>query len=216
MSISVLIVDDHQLMRQGLVALLEEQDDLDVVGEADSGRAAVELARQHKPDVIVLDIDMKDLNGIDAAKQILSSHPDIRILALTMHSDQQYITGMLDAGAMGFLPKDSAFEELTRGIHSLARGDMYLSPTVTGTVLKDYRERSEERRQGQHSQLTDREREVLQLVAEGLSSKEIASRLEISTNTVIRHRQNIMESLGLRTIAELTKYAIRQGLTPLE
>jgi two-component system, NarL family, response regulator NreC len=216
MTISVLIVDDHKLMRQGLVSMLEEDEQFHVVGEADSGRQAVAMARELKPDVIVLDIDMKDLNGIDAAKQILSTRPEIRILALTMHSDQQYITGMLDVGAMGFLPKDSAFEELTRAIQCVSRGDMYLSPSVTGIVLKDYKDRSEKRMRGQHSQLTGREREVLQLVAEGLSSKEIASHLDISLNTVIRHRQNIMETLGIRSIAGLTKYAIRQGLTPLE
>lgn len=216
MTISVLIVDDHKLMRQGLVSMLDEDEQFHVVGEADSGRQAVAMARECKPDVIVLDIDMKDLNGIDAAKQILSSHPKIRILALTMHSDQQYITGMLDVGAMGFLPKDSAFEELARAIQCISRGDMYLSPSVTSLVLKDYKERSEKRQQGRHSQLTDREREVLQLVAEGLSSKEIAAHLDITLNTVIRHRQNIMETLGIRSIAGLTKYAIRQGLTPLE
>jgi DNA-binding NarL/FixJ family response regulator len=212
-----MIVDDHRLMREGLVAMLEEEDQLDVVGQAESGRKAVELAEQLKPDVIVLDIDMKELNGMEAARQIIQRNSKIEIVALTMYCDHQYIVGMLDAGAKGFLPKDSAYDELIRAIQSVHEGDMYLSPSVTGPVLKDYLDaRKGEPREAPTKRLTDREREVLQLVAEGKSSKQIGAILGISLNTVIRHRQNIMEALDLRSVAELTKYAIREGLTPLE
>jgi len=218
MSIRVLIADDHKIMLAGLRSLLEKQTDIEVVGEADNGRKAVRMAQEKKPDVIVMDVSMPDLNGIEATKQIIESLPETRVIALSMHSDKRFVMGMLRAGASGYLLKDCASQELANAIDQVARGKKYLSPEITGVVIDDFllgRGSSEEVATAA-SQLSPREREVLQLIAEGWSTKQIASHLYVSIKTIETHRRQIMKKLDLHSIADLTKYAIREGLTSIE
>jgi two-component system, NarL family, response regulator NreC len=216
MSMRILLADDHKITRQGLRSLLEKQQDMEVVAEAENGRAAARLAAEMAPDVIIMDVTMPDLNGVEATKQILSKSPDIKIIALSMHSDTLFVTEMLKSGAAGYLLKDCAFEELTRAIRTVVDGKTYLSPSISGVVVEDYLHRLSKVDFSNSDVLTDREREVLQLMAEGNSTKQIALRLHISTKTVETHRRQIMGKLDIHTVAELTKYAIRKGLTSLE
>ena len=190
---------------------------MEVVGEAKNGREAIELAIEHVPDVVVMDIGMPDLNGMEATRHIVEQVSDVKILALSMHSDRQFAAGILAAGASGYLLKDSAFDELAEAIRAVIRGQCYLSPGITGVVLNDYVERLCQLRQlASLATLTKREREILQLLAEGWTTKRIAEDLHVSIKTVETHRQHIMDKLELRSLADLTKYAIRQGLTSLE
>lgn len=212
MPVNILIAEDHAIMRQGLMVLLEEQPDFRIAGQAQDGREAVELARELKPDIVIMDIDMPEKNGILATKEICSENPDCKVIGLSMLTTNQFITGMFEVGACGYVPKDSAFEELSAAIDSVLKGQMYLSPAVSKTVLTNYVSRIRSDKSSQDSILSDREKEVLQLIAEGKASKEIAPRLHVSLNTVIRHRQNIMDKLELHSVAELTRYAIREGL----
>jgi len=217
MSISVLIADDHKIMLAGLRSLLEKQTDFDVVGEADNGRKAVQMAQEKKPEVVVMDVSMPDLNGIEATKQIIESLPETRVIALSMHSDKRFVMGMLRAGASGYLLKDCASQELANAILQVARGKKYLSPEITGVVIGDFLlGNSSEEVPTAASQLSPREREVLQLIAEGWSTKQIASHLYVSVKTIETHRRQIMKKLDLHSIADLTKYAIREGLTSIE
>jgi DNA-binding NarL/FixJ family response regulator len=211
MSVKILLADDHQIMRDGLRSLIEE-----VVAEAENGRAAVKLTRKFRPDVIVMDINMPDLNGIDATRQIVAEFPEIKVVAFSMHTDQQFVTGALKAGVSGYLQKDSAFEELDRAIHSVVANQIYLSPKIAGGVVKDYVEKMLTAESADPALLTEREREVIQLYAEGHTTKQIAGRLHISIKTVETHRRKIMEKLNITSIAELTKFAIREGLTTLD
>jgi DNA-binding NarL/FixJ family response regulator len=215
MSTKVLLADDHRILRQSLSGLLEDQPDIDVVGEADDGRTAVRLARDLSPDVVVMDIAMPDLNGVGATVQIMEELSDIKVIALSMHSNQQFVAEMFKAGASGYLLKDCAFEELIYAVQTVAAGQIYLSPAITGVVVEGYVRHMKET-DLYISQLTPREREVLQLLAEGKSTRQIASCLYVSGSTVATHRQNIMDKLDIHTIAGLTKYAIREGLTSLE
>ena len=218
MGIRVLIADDHKIMLAGLRSILEKQTDFEVVGEADNGRKAVQMAQGKKPDVVVMDVSMPDLNGIEATKQIIESLPETRVIALSMHSDKRFVMGMLRAGASGYLLKDCASQELANAIDQVARGKKYLSPEITGVVIDDFllgRGSSEEVATAA-SQLSPREREVLQLIAEGWSTKQIASHLYVSIKTIETHRRQIMKKLDLHSIADLTKYAIREGLTSIE
>jgi DNA-binding NarL/FixJ family response regulator len=215
MSTRLLLVDDHRIIRQGLRALLAATPGMEVVGEAGDGRTAPQLAQRLKPDVVVMDISLPELNGIDATRQLRAAVPTVKVIALSMHSDERYVAGMLRAGAAGYLIKDGAFEELARAIRAVLAGATYLSPRITGVVV-DGCMRLPAAVPGERAALTEREREVLQLVAEGRSTKEIAGSLHVSVKTVETHRQHIMERLGLTSVAELTKYAIRIGLTALE
>ena len=216
MSIRILLADDHQIVRDGLRALIEQQPDMEVVAEAEEGRTAVQLVQEQSPDVIIIDVGMPDLNGIEATSQIRTMALGVKVIALSMHSDRRYVTGMLRAGASGYLLKDCAFEELVRAVHAVAAGQTYLSPAIPGVVVEDYVRHIEPDDESHSSPLTAREREVLQLLAEGQLSRQIAEHLHVSVKTVETHRQNIMEKLDLHTIADLTKYAIRTGLTSLE
>jgi DNA-binding NarL/FixJ family response regulator len=217
MSIRVLIADDHKIMLAGLRSLLEKQTDFDVVGEADNGRLAVKMAHEKKPDVVVMDVSMPDLNGIEATTQIIESLPETRVIALSMHSDKRFVMGMLRAGASGYLLKDCASQELANAILQVATGKKYLSPEITGVVLGDILQgKSSGEVATATSQLSPREREVLQLIAEGWSTKQIASHLYVSVKTIETHRRQIMKKLDLHSIADLTKYAIREGLTSIE
>ena len=215
MAIRVLIADDHQIMRDGLCNLLEKEGDLEVVGNADNGRTAVHLAETMSPDIVVMDIGMPDLNGIEATRQIHAQTPDVKVIALSMHADRRFVIGMLRAGATGYLLKDSAFEELTHAIRTVQSGHRYLSPVIADVVIHEYLSQVDEPSSSLSSELTPREREVLQLLAEGHSTKDIADALHVSRKTIETHRAQIMEKLDLHSIAELTKYAIREGLTAL-
>jgi len=217
MAIRVLIADDHKIMLAGLRSLLEKQTDIEVVAEAENGRKAVQLAIENKPDVVVMDVSMPDLNGIEATKQIVEGLTDTRVIALSMHSDKRFVMGMLRVGASGYLLKDCASQELANAIHQVAEGKKYLSPEITGVVIDDYvlgGPLGDDTTVS--SVLSAREREVLQLIAEGWSTKQIASHLYVSIKTIETHRRQIMRKLGLHSIADLTKYAIREGLTSIE
>lgn len=216
MAIRILLADDHQITRSGLRALLEQQPNMTVAGEADNGRLAVRMAAELKPDVIVMDINMPELNGIEASRQIKAELPDIKIIALSMHSDKRYVAGMLKAGVSGYLLKNCAFDELVAAINSVMRHQSYLSPAIADTVMKDYASILEGADQSMTSLLSSREREVLQLIAEGLSTRDISERIHVSIKTVETHRQQIMRKLNAKSVAELTKIAVREGLTSLE
>jgi len=217
MNIKILIADDHKITRDGLSALIEKQDNMEVVGEADNGRIAVELVEQLKPDIIIMDIRMPDLNGIDATRQILSNSPGSKIIALSMYSDSRYVKGMLQAGVSGYLVKSCAFEELVNAINAVVANQAYLSPSIADTVMKNYVESlsGNDQSQSPDSCLSSREREVLQLIAEGATADQIATRLHISVKTVSTHRRNIMEKLAIDNIAGLIKFAVREGLTSI-
>jgi DNA-binding NarL/FixJ family response regulator len=216
MSTRILLVDDHQMMRDGLRSILELEEDLDVVGEAGNGHEALEMNRTLRPDVIVMDIQMRDLNGIDATHQIKAESPQVKVIALSTYSDESYVLSMLEAGASGYVLKESAVEEMRRAIRSGAEGHHYLSPEIAGSVVASRLRGSTESLDSVHTLLAPRERQILQLLAEGHTSSEIAQRLHIATTTVDSHRRNIMRKLDLHNVAELTKYAIREGLTSLE
>jgi two-component system, NarL family, response regulator NreC len=209
----VLLADDHRLMRSGLRLVIERHPDFTVVGEADDGRQAVAMAESLKPDVIVMDIGMPSLNGIEAARQISEKQPEIAIVMLSMHSDEGYVLRALKAGARAYLLKDSAEEDLTQAIEAVRDGKSFFSPAVSRVLLQDYMRKLERvGAEDSYDLLTAREREILQLVAEGKSSKEIATLLNLSTYTVETHRSNIMQKLNLKGIPELILYAVRKGL----
>ena len=215
--IRILLADDHRIVRDGLRSLLDAAEGREVVGEATNGREAVKLARQLRPELVIIDVAMPELNGIDAARQIRKDNPDTRVIALSMHSDASYVGKILQAGASGYLLKDCAFEELTEAIAAVLAGKVFLSPGITGVVVEDYvRALEHGDKRAPTDVLTPKEREVLQLIAEGKSTKEIAAALFVSVKTIETHRQNIMGKLDIRSIAELTKYAIRTGLTSLD
>jgi DNA-binding NarL/FixJ family response regulator len=216
MSIQVIIADDHKLIRQGLASLLARTDEIVVVGQANNGREAVQLTEKHRPDLVVMDVSMPDLNGIDATRQILARSPNTRIIALSMHSDRQFVAEMFRAGARGYLLKDSAFEELANAIHKVVHDEVYLAPKLNGFKIEDYAPGQEPNRGSMTPRLSDREREVLQLMAEGNGTKESAAKLHLSPKTVETHRQHLMDKLGMYSVAELTKFAIREGLTTLD
>jgi two-component system response regulator NreC len=209
----VLLADDHRLIRSGLRLVIEQSAGLQVVGEADDGRQAVSMAGELKPDVAVLDIGMPNLNGIEAAHQITEAYPEIAIVMLSMHSDEGYVLRALKAGARAYLLKDSAEADLTRAIEVVTEGKSFFSPAVSKLLLEDYmRKLKRAGTEDSYDLLSPREREILQLVAEGRSSKEIASTLNLSVYTVETHRSNLMQKLNLRGIPELILYAVRKGL----
>ena len=210
----VLLADDHKILRQGLRTLLEQEKDIQIVGEADNGRSSVKLTGELAPDVVIMDVAMPDLNGIDATRRITEAEPRTRVLALSMHSDGRYVKGMLQAGARGYILKDGAAEELTHAIRTVMAGQIYVSPGVTGTIVNDYVRQLTAA--DEPATLTRREREVLQLLAEGGSTANIAAGLHLSVKTIETHRKRIMDKLDLRSIAELTKYAIREGITTVD
>ena len=209
----ILLADDHKLMRSGLKALIEQQPDLTVVGEADDGRQAVTLAASLKPDLLVMDIGMPNLNGIEAAHQITQANPATAIVILSMHSDESYVLRALKAGAKGYLLKDSAESDLIRAVHAVAGGKSFFSPAVSKVLLDDYvRKLQRSGAEDAYDLLTPREREILQLIAEGKSNKDVANLLNLSVYTVETHRSNLMEKLNLRGIPELILYAVRRGI----
>ncbi len=212
----ILLADDHKLMREGLRMLLEKLGRITIIGEADNGVSAVRMARDLKPDLVLMDIAMPDLNGIEATRRIMTEAPGVKVIALSMHADKRFVRHMFAAGAAGYVLKGSAFEEVAAAIKTVAAGRIYISPKITDQVLAEYAKQLIKLSAGEESPLSSREREVLQMLAEGKSSRKIAERLHISITTVDTHRKHIMDKLGFRSIAELTKYAIREGLTPLD
>jgi len=212
-SIRVLLADDHKLIRAGLRLVVDQQPDLSAVGEADDGRQAVELAKSLKPNVVVMDIGMPNLNGIEAARQIGEMDPGAAVVMLSMHSDESYVLRALSAGARAYLLKDSATTDLVQAIHAVAEGKSFFSPAVSKVLLQDYMRKL--RRSGaedSYDLLSPREREVLQLVAEGKSNKEVAGLLNLSVYTVETHRAKIMQKLNLKGVPELILYAVRKGI----
>ncbi len=211
--IRVLLADDHTLMRAGLRMVVDAQPDLTVVGEANDGREAVVAAEQLKPDVAVMDIGMPNLNGIEACRRIRAASPDTEVVMLSMHSDEGYVLRALKAGARGYLLKDSAEADMARAIRAAAAGKSFFSPAVGKVLLEDYLRKLERTgAEDSYELLSPREREILQLVAEGKSSKEIANLLDLSVYTVETHRARIMQKLNLRGMPELILYAVRKGI----
>lgn len=216
----ILLVDDHAVVRGGLRMLLAADPEIEIVGEAETGAQGIRLTEQLRPDVVLMDISMPDMNGIEATRQIKAQHPEIAVLALTMHEDDQYFFEMLGAGASGYVPKRAAPNDLISAIHAVRNGGMFLFPSLARTLVQDYLQRREQPgapavRQGLE-ELTEREREVLALIAEGQSNQEIADALVISIKTVNRHRENIMAKLNLHSRVELVRYAIEKGLIELK
>ena len=215
MSIRLLLVDDHKIMREGLRALIGGEPGLDVVGEASNGREAVALARESKPDVVLMDVAMPDLNGVEATRQIMAVLPTCSVVALSIHRDRHFVTHMLRAGASGYVLKGCSFEELVRAIRTAANGEVYLTPVVAGALAQGYADGLVTGSDPTGGGLSPREREVLQLLAEGFNTKQVAARLGIQPRTVAVHRYRIMRKLGVETAAEMIKWAIRDGLTSL-
>jgi len=216
--IKVVLADDHQIVRHGLRSLLSAEPDIEVVGEADNGRAVIRLVQELSPQVVIMDISMPDLNGIEATRQILSDFSGVKVIALSMHSDSLFVLNMFKAGASGYLLKDCALEELVKAVRTVMNRKVYLSPSISDIVVKDFviGWSPEDSSSSAYSILTAREREVLQLMAEGKTTNQIAENLCISVKTVEAHRKQLMTKLDIHSVAELTKYAIRQGLTTLE
>jgi len=214
--IRILMVDDHSMVRHALSAMLSALQDMQVVGEAANGREALNLCRKHLPDVVVMDVSMPDMNGIEATERIKAEFPKIRVVAVSMYTDTDLVERMIKAGASGYLLKNASFQELQTAVREAAAGRCYLSSTVTSVVLERFVRNPDQAPETMTSGLTPREREVLQLLAEGYRSKEIAELLSLSTRTVEHHRRQIMDRLGLKSVAALTKYAVKAGISSLE
>jgi two-component system response regulator NreC len=216
MSIRIILADDHTIVRHGLNKMIQQQEDMEVIAQAANGQSTVELTRQLSPDIVIMDIGMPDLNGIDATRQIVREFPRAKVIGLSMHSGKKFVVEMLKAGASGYLLKDCALEELTTAIKTVVAGKIYLSPAITNVVVENYVRGSTEKQNSAFTLLSQREREVLQLMAEGKTTKQIARRLHISPKTVEGHRLRLMAKLNMDSVAKLTKYAIQEGLTSLE
>lgn len=215
MSIRVLLVDDHKIMLEGLRLLIESQTDMEVVGEAENGRKAVLLAGQLKPDVVIMDVRMPEMNGIDATCRIISNQPDIKVVALSMDAGKHSVVNMLKAGATGYILKDNAFKELTLAVKTVLANNIYLSKKISYMAVDDYTKRLKTNNK-LYPVLTDREVDVLRLIAAGKSSKEIALQLGRSSKTIDASRRQIMHKLGIDNLAELIKYTIREGYASLD
>jgi DNA-binding NarL/FixJ family response regulator len=216
MAIRVLVADDHGLMRAGIAMMINAQSDMVVVGEADNGRATVELAKTLSPNVVLMDISMPDLNGIDATQQIVALSPAPKVIALSGHTDRRAVVDILRAGASGYVVKNASPEELMLAIRKVGQGEVHLSAQIAGGVLDDFRRCMPASGSPEFASLSPREREVLQLMAEGKSTKQIATALNLSKKTVDNHREHLMSKLNASTLAELIKYAIREGITSVE
>jgi two-component system response regulator NreC len=215
-SIRILLADDHKILRQGIRSLLEKQEGIEVIAETDNGRDAVKLCREYRPDVVVMDVTMSDLNGIEATRQIVSECSDVKVIGLSMHSDRQFVEGMFKAGAMGYLLKDCAFQDVVGAIRAVASKQTYLSPKIARLVVEGYLQQPSKLTPETSHLLTAREREVLQLLAEGYTRKQIAQILHLSPRTVETYYRKVKERFNIENTAELIKFALREGLTSLE
>lgn len=216
MAIRIILAEDHKIMLEGLRSLIGKQSGITVIGEAGSGRMAVKLALELLPDIVIMDITMPDLNGIEATYQITSELQDTKVIILSMHDDKLYVIKAFKAGALGYLLKKSTFDELICAVQTVNNSEIYLSPGITDIVIENFVHSLSNNKSLSSSLLTDRECEVLRLIAEGKSTKEISLSLYVSIKTVEVHRKNIKDKLGIYNVAELTKYAIREGLTSLD
>jgi two-component system response regulator NreC len=214
-TIRLILVDDHEIVRIGLRMLLQAQPDIEIVAEASSGEEAIELAQTHQPDVVLMDVTMPGMSGIEATHQLKASCPLTAILALTIHEEEDYFFQMLQAGASGYVPKRVAADELIRAIHTVFLGEVFLHSSLAGVLVKDFLQQGGATSDVELSRLTEREQEVLALIARGLANKQIGQRLDISPKTVARHRDNVAKKLNLSSRAELTRYAIQKGLVKL-
>ena len=215
--ITVLVAEDHTIVRKGICSLLATKPDIEVVGEAEDGWEAIKKVETLLPDVVLMDITMPHLNGLEATRHIKKMFPQVKVLALTMYTNEEYISQVLQAGASGYVVKQAAPAELISAIQAVHRGDSFLSPSVSKTVIEEYLKHTDAAPQGDHYEaLTDREREVLQLIAEGYSNREIAEKLQVSIKTVGVHRVNLMEKLGIHNVTDLVKYALRKGIISLD
>ena len=212
--IKVLLVDDHALMRDGIRALLSLQDDIDIVGDASDGRQAVEKTLELQPDVVLMDVAMPGMDGLEATRRITKQSPKTKVLVITQYDNKEYILSAIKAGSAGYVPKRALGSELVSAIRAIYRGDSFLYPSAASALMEDYRQQA--KGEDPYDQLTPREREILKLIAEGLTSQEIADRLFISLKTVIGHRSRLMEKLGLPNLAELIKYALRKGILNID
>ncbi len=204
-----MLADDHTILRKGVRMLLDSQPDLEVIGEARTGREAIEEARKHRPDIVVMDVSMPELNGIEGTRQICEELTHTKVIGLSMHKDAVYVREILRAGARGYLLKDSEDEDLLKAIRAVHRGEAYLSPAISDAVLTDYRKHVS----NPIDQLTSREREILTMIAEGKSNKEIATALKLSVYTIESHRGSVMEKLNLHNTGDIVRFALRNGLT---
>ena len=216
MSIKIMLADDHSVLRHGLSKSFQNEKDMEVIAQAKDGRSAVELAKELIPDVVIMDIGMPDLNGIEATRQITQDCPRVKVIGLSMHSSKNFIIEMFKAGASGYLLKDCEFDELVNAIRIVVSNKTYISPSISDIVVENYMRQFPESKNSAFSILSKREREVLQLLTEGKTTKQIAKKLHISPKTVEVHRLNIMSKLKIDSIAQLTKYAIQEGLTQPE
>lgn len=215
MSIKIMVVDEHKIVREGLATLIAKQPNMEIVGEATDGREALALVEKSTPDLILMDVTMPNLNGIEATRRIKSKNPEIEIIALSLHSERQFVLGMIRAGASGYLIKQCTFDELVLAINTVMEGKKYLSREIANILIEEYIRKESEGKAMIDSKLTSREIEVLQLLAEGKTTKEIASSLSVSLKTVEAHIRHTKSKLKANTVAELTKIAIREGLTSL-
>ena len=215
MKIKILLVDDHQILRDGIRSLVKGYDDMEVIGEAADGREALDMVEKLSPDIVIMDISMPDLNGIDATRMIINEAPDVKVIALSMHHDKQFVSEIFKAGASGYLIKDSAFDELEHAIRIVMSGQTYINPQIASLVVESLVNQSVTPNPKSFSLLTEREREVLQLIADGKSTKQIAIDLNVSSKTIESHRRQVMGKLNVRSVADLTKFAIREGLTTI-
>ena len=216
MTIKVILADDHRIVREGLRGLLQQLSDIKVIAEAEDGETAVKLVREMPVDIVIMDVTMPGLGGVEATRQIVQAVPRVKVIALSMYADKRFVMGMLKAGACGYLLKDCAFEELTQAIRAVAANGSYLSTAVVNVVVKDLVQTAGKSEESLISGLTGREREVLQFLVQGNTTKEISNLLDLSVKTIETYRQQIMDKLDIHSIAELTKYAIREGLISVD
>lgn len=216
MSLRIVLADDHRIMREGLAAMLRQEPDFDVVGQADDGAALVRITRKLQPDVVITDVSMPGLNGIEAIRRILEEAPGVKVLCLSVHTEKLLVAAVMDAGAAGYVLKDCLYEELVRAVRAVVAQQVYISPGIAGVLIQAYRERQGAGHKSAFSELTGRELEVVQLIAEGHTTKAIAERLHVSAKTVGTHREHILQKLHLNGTADLTRYAIQEGIVTVE
>jgi len=216
MGVRILLVDDHEIVRYGLRCLIEEQADMEVVGDAENGRVAIDLVRQLEPDVVIMDISMPDMNGVEAARRIRKESPNAKIIVLSMHHKRQFVIDMLKADVSGYILKTKVHDDLIRAIKAAAANEVYLSSKISGVLAHDYVSNLPTSNQSVSAVLTPRERELLQLISEGKSTKESALHLNVSIKTIESTRRRIMQKLDIHNVADLTKYAISEGITSLD